>query len=160
MTKLIPLTRGKFAVVDDSDFEEINQWKWCFVPSREGTGYAFRSKGKGGTWESFLMHRVIMKPPKSMMIDHINHDGIDNRRENLRIVTNSQNQSNVGLISTNTTGFRGVRFHKNGWEASLKFNTTFIYLGRFKSAEDAARAYDSKILELHGELAFTNFPKK
>lgn len=147
--KKIKLTQGKVAIVDDEDFEALNKWKWHFT----NTGYAARR-----AWPSnkiVLMHRQLMDTPIGMDTDHRNSNGIDNRRENLRISTRQQNGMNKDRLARNTSGFKGVfwRADKKLWLARVGN----VYAGKFKDKIEAARAYDKKAKELFGEFARLNF---
>ena len=152
--KEIPLTRGMVALVDDEDFEWINQWKWMY----NGCGYAVREVN--GT--ACYMHRVIMGTPKGMVTDHVNRNKLDNRRENLRICNMSQNKINDGLRSTNSSGYKGVQYVSNKrkrnkrWYAHIMHNYKNICIGYFYTPEEASLAYNKKALELYGEFAETN----
>jgi hypothetical protein len=152
---MIQLTQGKLALVDDEDYDWLNQWKWCFHD-----GYATRRNLKNTT---LRMHRLIMDPPNGMDIDHANGNGIDNRRFNLRVCTRAQNVMNSIVRSDNKSGFRGVSWHK-----VQKKYVAYIYLtkfgkpkqmrlGNFYDAVDAAHAYDEAARQLFGEFARTNF---
>lgn len=154
----IILTQGKIAIVDDEDYAFINQWKWYCSTS----GYAVRHQYVGtvnGKQKNIaiLMHRLINKTPKGMDTDHIDHDRLNNRKSNLRSATVAQNQMNVKLVRGNSK-FKGVTFHKRDhyWQASINIKGKRTYLGSFKSELDAAKAYNIKALELHGEFAFLN----
>ena len=153
MTKSIPLTQGKFAIVDDEDYDEIARHKWYYL-----NGYAQRHAPRGVT----RMHRVIAGTPPGMDTDHINGDGLDNRRSNLRVCTHSQNMANRGRDSTNTSGFKGVTWHKEcrKWLAYTAVNRKMIHIGLFERAEDAARAYDREVVRIFGEFAAPNFPQE
>lgn len=149
--KKIPLTQGKFAIVDDADFEWLNQWKWCY-----DRGYASR-----GIWSKETkkvkrqsMHRLIMGNLDSF-IDHINGDALDNRRVNLRPVTASQNAINRKTRSDNNTGQKGVRFRHqyNLWQARICKNGKRVSLGHFKTKEEAIRAYKEAVPIWHGDFA-------
>jgi len=159
MPKKIPLTRGMFALVDDEDFDRISQFKWYAKPHRN-TFYACRTKQVRNKKTLTTLHSEILKggcvPRK--LIDHINRNGLDNRKENLRLCTNSENQANSGLRKSNRSGFKGVCLKKpqNSWEAQIIHNGKTIHLGIFKESADAARAYDKKAIELKGEFALTN----
>jgi len=152
--KEIPLTQGKVALVDDDDFEWINQWKWRF----DSGGYAVREVNN----TSFYMHRFIMDTPKGMQTDHINRDKLDNRRENLRICNASQNKINEDLRSTNTSGYKGVGYITNKrkrnkrWVATIWKDYKAICIGYFHTPEEASLAYNKKALELYGEFAESN----
>ena len=119
MARLIPLTQGKSAIVSDSDFEYLNQFKWCISPN----GYAIRNIIVNGKKTQERMHRVIAKIPLGKFTDHINGDKLDNRNFNLRIATKSQNAANAKLQINNTSGFRGVSWDKRcfKWYAYIKF---------------------------------------
>lgn len=136
--KKIELTQGKFTIVDDEDFEFLNQWKWT-VFCNKVPFYAYR-QGPRPKRELILMHRLLLKCPKNKIIDHINGDGLDNRKENLRIVTHHQNLINHGVSKRNKSGFSGVRFYENRWQASITFNKKYMLLGRFKNLLDAVKA--------------------
>jgi len=141
----IKLTQGKYTIVDDNDFERLNQWKWCY----NSWGYA----KMGQNYKTILMHRLIMKTPEGMETDHINGDRLDNRRSNLRICTNAQNHWNRKKQKNNTSKYTGIRWHKEGkkWEATVQFNKKKIYLGLFKNKTEAAKNYNQKARELFGE---------
>src|SRR4030066_2184242 len=107
--KEIKLTRGKVAIVDDEDYEWINQWKWhC-----NGQGYAERHCDIPGKRTMIKMHRLILNTPNGMETDHINHNRLDNRKSNLRVRTRSQNAINTPIRSSNTSGKKGVDWKKN-----------------------------------------------
>ena len=156
--KQIPLTQGKFALVDDADYEYLSQWKWRYI-----SGYAVRwDDSRPGRERGLIsMHREVMHAPDGMQVDHINGNGLDNRRENLRICTHAQNMQNTGKHASNTSGFKGVFLDKTckskTWRAQIRIPGHRISLGSFTDPESAARAYDAKARELHGEFANTNF---
>jgi len=160
--KKIPLTRGKFALVDDEDFEELSKWNW-FLNIGTNTNYAERKTNckekKNGAKTSVRMHRFIMNPPKNMQVDHIDHNGLNNTKKNLRICTPSQNKMNTQLPSNNTSGFKGVHFHKRNkkWLAQIYVNKRRMYLGYFKSPEKAYKKYCDFAKLYYGE--FANLPK-
>jgi hypothetical protein len=151
--KEIKLTRGKVALVDDEDFEYLNQWKWFF-----NKGYAGRHTGPRHRRKLVLMHRDILCVPDGLVTDHINHDGLDNRRSNLRSCTRAQNYANSDIHSNNTSGAKGVRLRKDTkkWSAIIKHNQKVIYLGCFKNLDEAARAYKDKAREIYGEFAYND----
>ncbi len=154
--KLIPLTKGKFAIVDGEDYEELNQYKWCANKSGR-TYYAIRRKGS--KW--IRMHRQILKAPPHLVCDHVDHDGLNNRKVNLRLCTQVQNCRNRRPRKGGTSKYIGVIFDKQtrSFSAKIGVNHKKIWLGRFKSEDEAARVRDRKAIEVHGEFASLNFPR-
>lgn len=163
-SKLHKIPTGLFTLVDDEDYEYLNQWKWG-IDKRKYTNYAVR-KGK-----SIQMHQVIMNTKKGEFVDHKNGFGLDNRKINLRKATRSQNQMNKR--SFGTSRYLGVNLHKTKhfskrkghyiidntskpWRAAIKTNTKLIYLGIFKTEEEAALAYNEAAKKYHGEFARLN----
>ena len=142
--------RHKFIIDED----EVNTYKnYCFVLHKDGyVQVSSRKEGKKGK----LLHRLIMnvEDPK-VQVDHINGNGLDNRKSNLRLCCNSQNQMNKGKTKLNTTGFKGVCFHKltQKYQATVSLNKKQIYLGLFDTAEEAHQAYCKRATELHKEFA-------
>jgi hypothetical protein len=132
--KVIKLNQGKFAIVDDFNFDWLNQWKWYVNTS----GYATRKEGK----KTIRMHRLIHKTPSGFFTDHINREKLDNRRANLRTVTKSQNGFNRKAPSNNKSGIKGVYWDKftNKWRAEIKVFYKKISLGRFANIKDALLA--------------------
>jgi HNH endonuclease/AP2 domain-containing protein len=157
MTKEIQLTQGGTVLVDEADYEWLKQWRWQFQH-----GYAIRVTKFLGVSKTLFMHREIMNPQKGFEVDHINHNKLDNRRENLRICTRSQNQSNNGLSRINTSGFKGVTFHKKTqkWQSQIGIDGKIVYIGLFDTPEKAAHAYDEVAREKHGVFANLNFDQE
>lgn len=153
--KLIPLTKGHTAIVDATDYDWLNQWNWTVFETR-GLFYAYRKCMK----RQIFMHRFIFDAKESEDVDHKDHDGLNNRRNNLRSCVQAQNGCNRGAPKTNTSGFKGVCFNKEAgkWQANIQSNKKQNHLGLYATREDAARAYDAAARELHGEFAFQNFP--
>lgn len=153
--KRIPLTKGKHTIVDGSDYEYLNQWKWHSMK-----GYAARkdySLGKSNPVYIY-MHRLLANTPEGMITDHINGDKLDNRRSNLRQCTKSQNAMNTGIRKDNKSGYKGV--HKNHpkanskpWKSEIKVNGKRIFLGYFDDAATAARTYQLASIEHHKEFS-------
>jgi len=155
--KIIELTKNMFTKVDDDDFEFLSKRKWCYSGR-----YAY---GRFGN-RMIFMHRVILKVPYGLFTDHIDGDGLNNQKYNLRICTISQNTSNSKLRIDNPSGFRGVRFKKypcttgNGrWESRIRFMNKDVHIGYYDTPEEAAHARDDKARELFGEFASLNFPE-
>lgn len=154
---LIPLTKGKFAIVDEEDSEELNKYRWQAKWKRKyDTYYAVRKtperKGK-----SICMHRVILglSPGDGKLSDHSNRNTLDNRRSNLRIATPVQNMWNRSIARTNTSGFKGVHWHirANKWISSCRVKGKIKQIGKFDSKEDAAQAYILEAYLHFGEFA-------
>jgi hypothetical protein len=149
--KEIPLTKGKVALVDDSDYAALIGRRWQY----HHEGYAVSTEN----YKQIRMHRVIMDHvPDGEIIDHINGNGLDNRRVNLRISDNSKNQANRGLLTNNTSGYKGVTYHKGKrkWMARLAHMGREFFLGYYSTKEDAAKAYNHKAVEIWGEHARLN----
>jgi len=159
MTKQIPLSQGLFALVDDADFEWLNQWKWS-ANKIGNTFYAIRKERKRPFQKTIYMHREIMNTPKGVQVDHINRDGLNDTRANMRNCTIAENSYNRKRVSTNHSGYKGVSWSKPNqkWMACIKMNNRSAYLGYFDTAEDAARAYDQAAKLNFGAFASLNFP--
>lgn len=151
--KKIPLTRGKFALVDDDDYEELSKYKWRITSN----GYALHTgpRDKDRKRKTFLMHRLIMDTPLGLCTDHKNGNKLDNRKENLRICTYSQNNYNIPKKKDNISGCKGVGFHtKSGkYRSRIVVNKKAIHLGLFTKIEDAYNAYCAACKKYHGEFA-------
>jgi len=149
--RYIPLTRGLHAIVDAEDYEWLSQYKWyAGAPKSSGTMYA-RRYGPGGV---VLMHRMIMNPPKGMVVHHINGNGLDNRRCNLHICTQRENIQRRGKSACGQSRFIGVSPCGNKWQATLRGE----YLGLFDDEVEAARARDRRAVEVYGQRVWLNFP--
>jgi hypothetical protein len=153
--KKISIIPGLSALVDDEDFEYLNQWKWYASQSRN-TVYATRKQCDFPT--TISMHRVILNAPDGVQVDHINGYGLDNRKENLRLCTNAENACNGRLRKNNTSGFRGVTWRNRDkkWRAQITVDGKCISLGLFKDAREAAIAYDQAALKYHGTFSTLN----
>lgn len=154
----IPLTQGQFAIIDDSDFEWLNQWKWYASKTKKNTFYAQRQLYRKEGNLIILMHRLIMNTPNGMETDHKNGDGLDNRRENLRVATRTQNQGNSTLRKDNKTGYKGVHWFKptRKWRAQLIIKDKFSYVGYFDDLLEASEAYNQAAKKYFGEFARLN----
>lgn len=149
----IPLTRGLVALVDDEDYERVaafGSWSGARY-SRSGLFYA--SRASSGT--TIYMHRFILSASKGEEVDHRNHDGLDNRRSNLRLATKSQNHGNERKTDLPTTSrFKGVSASlKKGWRAQIMVNGLNRHIGYFVSENDAAAAYAEAARAAFGEFA-------
>lgn len=147
--------------VDDTDYDFVRRYTWHV--QRGGRNlYAVRvvQLSRPRKLKSFPLHRELIREiPHGMVVDHINGDGLDNRRCNLRIATLAQNTHNQRLSIRNKSGFKGVNYFKarGTWRASICINNKQINLGCFDSAIKAARAYDEAAKKYFGEFAKTNF---
>jgi len=151
--KEIPLTRGKVAFVDDEDFDFLSKFKWYCTSH----GYAQLRKKENGVTISISMHRAVLGLSKGekVDVDHINEIKTDNRKENLRKCNRSENMRNMGMKASNTSGYKGVNFHKASklWRSQIRLNMKSIHLGYFKNPEDAYNAYCEASKKYHGEFA-------
>jgi hypothetical protein len=152
--KRIPLTQGEYALVDDEDYERVvAEGSWFVHRGRNSkTLYAYRSN------PHTQMHRFILQAPVDIEVDHADLNGLNNQRSNLRLATKSDSQRNKGISSNNTSGFKGVSWHRHTskWRATIKVDDHQIQLGGFTDPMDAAKAYDRAAIEYHGEFAVTN----
>lgn len=161
--KRIKLTQGKYALVDNKDFKFVNQWKWYFTISKgDRYGYAIYSGycKRTGKRPRIAMHRIIMQAKRGQIVDHKNHNGLDNRRSNLRIVTKLQSAWNRRVSKANKScGLKGVSFvrDRNGKPvyciARVTKNNKRTYLGIFPTPQKAYAAYLKASKKLHGEFS-------
>jgi len=163
-TKQIPLTQGKFALVDEEDFEYLNQWRWYvhINNKKSKTMYAMRHGYIPGALKRpvIYMHRLILNAPKNKICDHKNGNGLDNRRSNLRLCNIAQSSWNKPRFSTKKlNAMKGVTRVKDRhgvpsyWIGRLTVNKKRIYLGTFKTKELAEKAMKKALLKYHGEFA-------
>lgn len=150
--KSIFIKAGYSAIVDDDDYEKLVTCKWCVHRNPlSGLCYAYTVK----KCKLVYMHRIIMQTPSGMHTDHINGNGLDNRKVNLRVCTNAQNQANYRTVRGQSQ-YRGVyRVRGGAWRAQTRHMGKKIYIGTFKTELEAAVAYEKKIKELKGEFAKT-----
>jgi len=155
-TRLIPVgIRGHQAIVDAEDYDFLMQWKWSY----DHHGYAYRNiREKGKYVARVAMHQLVNKTPAGFDTDHINGNGLDNRKLNLRTVTRGQNLRNKGKLPRNTSGFKGVNWSKayGFWGAEIVTNRKKKFLGYFDHILEAADAYNKAALLYHGEYARLN----
>lgn len=148
----IPLTQGQFAIVDADDYEKLSQYKW-HVSGKGDMLYACRTENR----RTIMMHRQILNAPADMHCDHINHNGLDNRKANLRLCTPQQNACNRRPLEC-TSKYKGVHWDSlsRKWRAEIRHNGQKIHIGYFDYELDAAIAYDDYAIELFGEFAYLN----
>jgi hypothetical protein len=148
------LGRGIFVLVDDCDFEVLSRLTWNICPK----GYAIRTDRTNGK-RTVYMHKDVASlagmNTEGFQVDHVDGDKLDNRRANLRLATNQQNQANVSRQSNNTTGFKGVHFHKGHGKYMARIGVSYkrIHLGYFDTAEQANKAYQQAAIKYFGEFA-------
>lgn len=169
--KLIPLTRGKFAMVDDGDYDLVNKYNWHAYKNGNTNNYYAR------TWlpysgnekrQSLSMHQLVIGKKDGLQIDHIDHNGLNNQRKNLRHCTQAENNRNVTSHKNRTSKYLGVSMSdskvKNRsykyWKAQIKSNGKVMGLGSYLTEELAALAYDRAAEKYHGEFANLNFPDR
>ena len=150
--KYIELTRGKQAIVDDCDYDKVSQYKWWIQPSGD---FYYADGWVNG--KHIKMHHFLLTTPKGMEVDHINHNGLDNRRCNLRVCTRAQNQHNR-MKGRGISRFKGVNRHPDDgkWVARIGYEGARLHLGRFHSEDDAGLAYNNAAIALYGEYALLN----
>jgi hypothetical protein len=154
--KLLPLTKGRFAKVDDSDFEYLSQFKWT-VTRKYNNDYVKRSKSIKGVTHVVYLHRELMGFPVGMQVDHRNGDGLDNQRHNLRVCTKANNVRNRRRQHNQKNVYIGVQECSKGFRARIWSNGGTLDLGIFDTAIEAAKVRDRKAFELRGEFAHLNF---
>ncbi len=159
--KKIELTKGYEAIVDDEDFERVNQYKWhAFERRDKKVVYAARTDHTPEGDKTIRLHRFIMNAPKDMQVDHVSGNGLDNRRVNLRNCTNSDNQKNREKNKNNTTGYKGVTLNKRlrKFIPQITVNGENLYLGCYMTAKEAALAYNIAAKKYFGKFARLNKP--
>lgn len=147
-----------YILVDDEDYEWLNQWKWSLLKS----GYARRNiaiskNGRVVRQKTILMHRQLLNAPKGMEVDHINHDKLDNRKANIRLATKQENAFNRESINP-TSGYKGVYWqsHTGNWRVIIVVDGKSKYYGGYKTKEEAAKVYNEAAKECHGKFAYLN----
>lgn len=149
--KEIKLSQGKVALVDDEDYEELNKDRW-YLAKGYNTNYACRYSDRK------YMHRLIMNTPKGLVTDHINHNGLDNRKVNLRVCTNTENMRNQSSSKNSTSKYLGVYWVKDRkkWKSQIWANNKKIFLGYHQNEDDAALAYNVAAISYFSEFANLN----
>jgi hypothetical protein len=138
-----------YALVDDDDYVYLSKFQWKELIINENISYA----GIGRV----LMHRVIMGYPVGKVIDHIDGNGLNNKKSNLRVCTKAENLRNRRKNYNSFSRYKGITFNSGSWKSVIMLNGKYIYIGRYKDEVEAAKAYDQKAREMFGEFAKTNF---
>lgn len=155
----VPLTRGFEAIIDAADAETAGRFNWYALVTKTGHTYALRALKKGGDEEARLLHRLIMSAPAGMDVDHINGNGLDNRRANLRVCTHAQNMANQRIERMNSLGYRGVyQKSRRSFRAEISVMDRKVHLGCYPTPEEAGAAYERAVRELRGEYAIREAP--
>ncbi len=155
----ITLTQGLHALVDDEDYAGLAAYKWYVITGRSGIRYAARHSPRNLGPITISMHRQILKAEPGQQVDHKNHDGLDNRKTNIRICTHAQNMHNRRPKKGGSSVYKGVSWNKarGTWGTMLRVDGINRHLGCFKSEIDAAEAYDNAARKHFGEFACLNF---
>lgn len=156
--KQIPVGRGKVALVDDEDYEHLSKRKWYCYRARSKNTNCWHVRLSESNKRQVYLHRMIVTPPEGMIVDHINRDGLDNRKENLRFCTPWQNSLNCSPRINCTSKYKGVckRSDSGSYRSRIRVHGKLINLGNFKNEKDAARAYNDAAKLYFGEFAVLN----
>lgn len=160
--KEIPLDKGHILFIDNEDYEEVSKLIWK-VAKRLHTFYAISDiRKKGHARKVILLHRLIMKAPKGTLIDHINGNGLDNRKSNLRYANKSKNAMNMSKHTPHSSPYKGVSYDKDRkkFRCNIGINGKQYFVGRFDNELEAAKAYNKKALTIYGEYARLNVLEK
>lgn len=152
MVRYVPLTKGKYASVDDDDYDSIMRYRWKY----SNRGYANRNYYIDGKYKTEMMYRLIMGEPEGKFVDHIDGNPLNNQKSNLRIVSNGQNSRNQVLGERNKSGYKGVHWKDNKWVSVITLKGRKYHLGYFDDVKEAARMYNFWAVDLHGEYARLN----
>lgn len=155
--RTISLTKGKVALVDDADYARASQYKWHAV-KRKRTWYPSRLINMGSKRHQLFLHAFLLEPMDGLQVDHRDGDGLNCTRANMRLCTPAENTRNRRRPVTNTSGYKGVSWHKlrGKWIAWIGLNGRNKYLGLFESKRSAAQAYNEAALKYYGEFACLN----
>lgn len=159
--KKIKLTQGKCALVDDEDFEMLSRWKWCAALDKKTR--SFRAMSNRHRWENIKpitmrMERIVIGAIEKQLVDHINHDTLDNRKINLHIVNHHQNGGNRKPKRNSKSGYKGVSWNKGikKWQAQIRINYKLQNLHFSENPKECAEAYNKAAVKYFGEFAYLN----
>ena len=164
--KQISLSRGLVALVDDEDYDHLNQYSWSALPAPAGPQYGWYAKTNirttSGKFTTALMHRMLLSADPSVHVDHENGNGLDNQKHNLRTCTRSNNMANRTKRKASASVHKGVTWNarKGKWIARISHQGKRHHLGEFANEHKAAQAYNQKARELFGEFARLNNPQE
>lgn len=161
----IPLSNGKYAIVDAEDFDIVSKYKWSETkPGHRRTTYARTNIKEGGKYRTERLHRLVLglRPNDGKIIDHINGNGLDNRKSNLRISTSSANAVNVKVRRDNASGYKGVHFRKDRgtWQVEIRKNYKTVFQKSTKCVHLAGLIYNDNAKRIHGKYAWLNKVKE
>src|SRR3990167_5896310 len=157
----LELTQNQWTLVDAEDIPDLIQWAWYahWAPNIRGY-YAIRNEPRGnGKQKVVRMSRYLTNAKRDFVVDHISHNTLDNRKDNLRVCLNSENgQNRAGMQSNNTSLYKGVSYHKHTgkWQGKIRVNKSDKHLGLFDSPQDAALAHDEAVRKYHGVYGTSN----
>jgi hypothetical protein len=158
MVIVLRLAGGFDCLVDAKDEPLLRRHKWHLLAGN-ATNYAAAGIWRSGKMKTIRMHRLILDARPGQMVDHVNGNGLDNRRANLRLCSNAENKRNGAVRADSGSCYRGVHCRANGkWRAHIGMAGKRIWLGTFDTPEAAAHAYDRAALRLFGEFARPNLP--
>jgi hypothetical protein len=165
-TRIIPLSKGKHAIIDEEDFELISQYKWSATePDHRRSIYARTNvKGVDGNYYTERMHRLLLGLQKGdgKIVDHVNGNGLDNRKTNLRVSSRSDNAANVAIHRGNKSGYKGVSFRKDRclWRTEIRRHGLNVYKSYSKCVHLAGRKYNDNAVRIHGASVWLNEVKE
>ncbi len=157
--KLIPLLHGLCTIVDDEDYDRLNEHLWFAVKSGKGTFYVLTHiTGETGNRQNLTISRMLLSPGPGEIVDHINGITLDNRKENLRICTLKENSWNRRGKRNTSSKYKGVHWHKTNksWQAGIILNGKYTHLGSFADEDEAGESYRMAAMNMQGEYAYEN----